>query len=287
MKVMETNGLKAQPLYVRRLKGGYKKSVYELCEAAGLASALARSFGRGVTSVLIKPNLVGTHAPPITTPYPLVEAIAEYILEKAPQMTVIVGDGTGSLDYETDRCFAELGYSPLARKKNLRLADLNYAELVELKRPGLAKRPVFHMPKIVMESFIISVPVLKAHTLAGVTLTMKNMIGVAPPSHYQAGGHWKKSSFHERIHESIFELNSYRSPDFTLLDATAAMIEAHLWGATLNPAPLRLIAGYDPVAIDAYGADILKKDFTRIDHIRMADGILGRAEPSCIEELNS
>jgi hypothetical protein len=40
------------------------------------------------------------------------------------------------------------------------------------------------------------------------------------------------------------------------------------------------------VAIDAFGADILKKDFTRIDHIRMADGILGRAEPSCIEELN-
>ncbi len=283
---METNGIRPLPLYVLRFKGGYKRSVYELCEAAGLASALERARLRGVTSVLIKPNLVGTHAPPITTPVRLARAITEYVIEKAPEMEVIVGDGTGSLDYETDRCFAELGYSGLAQKRRTRLVDLNYAELVELKRPALSKWPVFHMPLIVMESFVISVPVLKAHTLADVTLTMKNMIGVAPPSHYQAGGHWKKSSFHERIHDSILELNTYRSPDFTLLDATAAMMEAHLWGATLTPAPLRLIAGYDPVAIDAYGADILKKDFRRIDHIRMADGVLGSAEPSCVEVLN-
>ncbi len=283
---METNAVKRQPLYTMWFKGDYKKSVYELCEAAALAGTLGEANAKGVTSVLIKPNLVGIHAPPITTPYPLVEALTDYILEKAPQMEVIVGDGVGSLDYDTPKCLAELGYSPLARKKRVRLIDLNYAELVKLNKPELSKWPSFYMPRVVVESFVISVPVLKAHTLADVTLTMKNMIGVAPPAHYQAGGHWKKSSFHERIHDSIFELNTYRAPDFTLLDATSGMKEAHLWGATLTPAPLKLVAGYDPVAIDAYGADILGKDYNRIDQIRMADGVLGMAEPSSIELLN-
>ena len=41
--------------------------------------------------------------------------------------------------------------------------------------------------------------VLKAHSLAGVTPTMKNMMGLPPPAHYQQGGYWKKASFDETI----------------------------------------------------------------------------------------
>ena len=104
-------------------------------------------------------------------------------------------------------------------------------------------------------------------TLADVTLTMKNMMGCPPPSHYQKGGYWKKSSFHRDIHRAIFDLNCYRTPDYTILDATIGMAESHLRGATCNPPVNMLAAGKDPVAIDAYGTSLLGKYWQQIDHI--------------------
>ncbi len=80
-----------------------------------------------------------------------------------------------------------------------------------------------YLPQIAMDSFLISVPVLKAHTLAGVTLGLKNMMGLLPPTKYCAGG-WGKSSFHEDVHGSVADLNRYRAPDFTLLDATCGCL---------------------------------------------------------------
>lgn len=137
-----------------------------------------------------------------------------------------------------------------------------------------------HLPSILDEVFLFSLPVLKAHTLAGVTLTMKNMLGCAPPSHFRGQGSWGKSAFHQQIHEAIFDLNRYRTPDFTLLDASVGMAEAHLWGAHCNPPINQLAASADPVAIDAYGASLLNMDWEKIGHIRMADSILGTVEPS-------
>jgi uncharacterized protein (DUF362 family) len=136
-----------------------------------------------------------------------------------------------------------------------------------------------HLPHIAMESFLISVPVLKAHSLAGVTLTMKNMMGLAPPSHYQAGRSWKKSSFHQNVQEAVADLNRYRTPDFTVLDASVGMAQAHLWGPACDPPVRTLAAGYDPVAMDAYGTGLLNKKWQDIGHIKLVNGELGTAQP--------
>jgi uncharacterized protein (DUF362 family) len=145
--------------------------------------------------------------------------------------------------------------------------------------------PEMYLPKVIFESFLISVPVLKAHSLAGVTLTMKNMIGLTPPAHYQQGGPWKKASFHQGIQEAVFDLNRYRTPDFTLLDATIGMQEAHLWGPTCDPPPNRLAASYDPVAIDSYGCRLLGIKWNTIGHLAMAHGTLGTADPLIVSEV--
>ncbi len=104
-------------------------------------------------------------------------------------------------------------------------------------------------------------------------------MGMPPPVHYQQGNGWKKSKFHYDIGPAIADLNRYRCPDFTLLDGRAAMVESHLGGRTLNPPPNILIAGSDPVAIDAYGTEILGKNWQDIEHIQALHGELGMAEP--------
>jgi len=258
----------------------WHESIQRLLTATGLIERLAAE-----NTILIKPNLVEPQKPPITTPVELVAALVAYIHESHPHLEIIIGEGCGSSSLNTLQIFEALGYNKLAELEYVSLIDLNEAPLVHRQDKNCSRWPEMHLPRIIFESFLISVPVLKAHSLAGVTLTMKNMIGLAPPAHYQQGGSWKKSSFHQRIQEAVFDLNRYRTPDFTLLDATIGMQEAHLWGPTCDPPPNRLAASFDPVAVDSYGCSLLGIKWDSIGHIRMAHSVLGSAAPTTIVEV--
>lgn len=249
-------------------------SVQKIFDAAKLAEIIPQN-----RPVLLKPNLVEALLPPVTTPVQLVEAIVDYLHGARPELKIIIGEGTGAMEYDTWHAFEKLGYVALAARKKVELVDLNESPLVEKSRSDCKRWPQMYLPELVYDSYLVSVPMLKAHTLAGVTLTMKNMMGAAPPSHYRQGGHWKKSAFHDRMQDSVFDLNRYRTPDFTLIDATKGMSQAHLWGPVCDPPPNKLIAGYDPVAVDAYGAALLDRNWRDIEHIRMAHEELGIAEP--------
>lgn len=258
----------------------WHESIPRLLTATGLNDRIATE-----KTILIKPNLVEPQKPPITTPVELVAALVAYIHESHPHLEIIIGEGCGSSSLNTLQIFEALGYNKLAELEYVSLIDLNEAPLVHRQDKNCSRWPEMHLPRIIFESFLISVPVLKAHSLAGVTLTMKNMIGLAPPAHYQQGGSWKKSSFHQRIQEAVFDLNRYRTPDFTLLDATIGMQEAHLWGPTCDPPPNRLVASFDPVAVDSYGCSLLGIKWDSIGHIRMAHSVLGSAVPPTIAEV--
>ncbi len=247
------------------------------------AVGLDRELGKHPL-ILIKPNLVEALEPPVTTPVGLIDSLIDYVAECAPNSRIVIGEGTGSLSYDTFHAFEQLGYCSLAAEKNVELLDLNQEMLVQKENGDCKRWPEIYLPSILDKAFLISVPVLKAHTLARVTLTMKNMMGCAPPSHYQGNGSWGKSSFHQQIHEAIFDLNRYRSPDFTILDATIGMAQAHLWGAHCDPPVNKVAASWDPVAIDSYGSSLLERDWREIGHIRLAHQILGIATPlKCCE----
>ncbi len=233
----------------------------------------------GGRRILIKPNLVEALKPPITTPVALVAALVDYLRDRLPETEIVIGEGTGNIAYDTFHPFQELGYTDMAAEKGVELVDLNREPLRELRNSACRRWPWMALPEILFDSFLVSVPVLKAHSLAQVTLTMKNMMGAAPPSHFRQGGAWNKAAFHDRIQEAIFDLNRYRTPDFTILDATVGLAEAHLWGPVCTPPPNIIAVGFDPVAIDAYGTELLRKDWRKIGHIRMAHEILGRAGP--------
>ncbi len=259
-----------------------RENLGRLLDASGIGEQIQET-----KTVLIKPNLVNVLPPPITTPVELIAHLIDY-LKAITGAEIIIGEGTASARHDTFHVFTELGYTAMAAEKRVRLLDLNDEETICRRRKKCLRWPEMHLPKIVYESFLLSVPVLKAHTLAGVTLSLKNMMGLAPPAHYQQGkSSWKKTAFHRKIGQAVADLNRYRRPDFTLLDAGVGMVESHLWGATCEPPPGLLAAGSDPVAIDAYGAGLLGKNWQDIEHIRELDGELGQAEPLTIIKADS
>ena len=219
---------------------------------------------------LLKPNLVSDYPPPITTPTDIVEAISCAVRAIWPDARIVIGEGTASIRKDTWTVFNTLGYTDLANRHDIQLMDLNESPLVCLKERGMKFFPKIWLPEIVLEATLISIPVLKVHTLSGVTLSMKNMIGLLPPRHYQERGHWKKSVCHRDIHRAIFELNRYRSPDFTVLDARRGMASSHLGGPELTPPPGIILAGEKAWEVDAHAAGLLGRDWKAIDHIYLA-----------------
>ncbi len=217
--------------------------------------------------IIIKPNLVNASPPPITTPVACCEAVVEYLF-KYSKAEIIIAEGCGDMDMETDEIFDALGYTQLSRDYHVSLIDLNRASLKKLKDPQCSRFPEIYLPEIAFSHFIISLPVLKVHSLAGITGALKNMMGFAPPKHYAGTyGYWKKSDFHKDMHQSIRDLNKYRTPDLSLIDATIGLSEYHLGGAECSPPVNKIVASFDPVACDRQAAKLLGKDWKKIPHL--------------------
>ena len=240
----------------------YDKSVAQVLDAVGAAEVLRRQ-----TAVLVKPNLVNASPFPVTTPPECVEAVIRY-LRACSNAAIVVAEGCGDAGLETPEVFDRLGYAELARREAVELVDLNHAPLRKLENPACTVFPEMYLPEMAFTHYLISVPVLKAHSYSQITGALKNMMGLAPPKHYSGrGGSWKKAVFHRRMHRSIAELNTYRTPDLSLLDATVGLADYHLGGPRCDPPVGKLLAGFDPLQVDRRGAELLGLDWRKVTHL--------------------
>ncbi len=240
----------------------FEQSVPRILDALEAGPFFARQ-----KKILLKPNLVCASGHPVTTHPDFCEAMIRYIRSYgSPE--IIIGEGTGDARRETDEIFAALGYTSLARRMQVALLDLNYAPLVRLENPHCPVFPEMHLPEVLFDSYVVSLPVLKVHSIADVTGTLKNMMGAAPPEYYSGrGGSWKKAVFHLQMDQSLLDLNRYRRPDMTVMDASIGMAEFHLGGPHCDPPIGKLLAGYEPWAVDRLGAELLGRDWRRIPYL--------------------
>lgn len=241
---------------------------YEKSVAVALDDLDAHEQIGAKSGVLIKPNLTNDSPHPITTSSACCEAIVNYV-QSCCDARIVIAEGCGDSVLETDQVFAARGYTALAEKYGIRLLDLNHAPLTRVQRPDCPVFPEMVLPEIAFTHYIISVPVLKAHSLAVITGSLKNMMGFAPPEHYSGQyGHWKKAVFHGRMQQSIIDLNRYIAPDLTVMDCSIGMAEFHLGGPHCDPPVAKIVAGYNPWEVDREAAGLLGLDWRTIEHIK-------------------
>jgi uncharacterized protein (DUF362 family) len=94
---------------------------------------------------------------------------------------------------------------------------------------------------------VINIPIAKHHSLTGTTLGMKNWYGIL-------GG--QRNQLHQRIHESLVDLADFVRPTLTIIDCYRILVRNGPTGGSLDDVLLKktLVAGTDPVALDAYVA---------------------------------
>ena len=113
----------------------------------------------------------------------------------------------------------------------------------------------------------INLPCAKSHTTTGVTLGMKNLMGII----------WNRRAFHSDfdINQALADLTSAVKINLTVLDASRALTTGGPKGPGVVTEPKTIIAGIDPVAVDALGvtvADWYGQKFTpkQVKHIAAA-----------------
>ncbi|ETR65615.1 MAG: iron-sulfur cluster-binding protein, partial [Candidatus Magnetoglobus multicellularis str. Araruama] len=201
----------------------YTQSIHNALSKLDIQAIIGRQ-----KAIMIKPNLVNGSPYPVTTPPECCEAIISYI-RSFSDIPIVIAEGTGDASLETKDVFQSLGYQELSQKIGVPLIDLNHAKLTYLKDNTRKVFPEMYLPECVFEHYLISVPVLKAHSLSKLTGTLKNMMGIAPPKYYSGKyGVWKKAVFHNNMHESIIDLNQYRTPDLSVMDAGIGLPDYHL-----------------------------------------------------------
>ncbi len=213
--------------------------------------------------VVLKPNIAWDRTPEQaanTNP----ELVAEVVRQcwQAGAKRVIVTDVSCN---EARRCFERSGIEAAARAEGAEviLPDPEGFREVEMGGVVLKNWPVF-APFLEADK-VINLPIAKHHALSGATLGMKNWYGIL-------GG--ERNRLHQQIHQSLADLANFMLPTVTFLDCYRILLRNGPTGGNLENVALKktLVAGTDPVAIDAYVAKAYwDLDADKMPYLAMAE----------------
>ncbi|MBM3774217.1 MAG: DUF362 domain-containing protein [Acidobacteria bacterium] len=233
-------------------------------------------------SVLLKPNLVEYIAGVEVNTHPLLVGAAAEVFLKLGAGNVVVGEGPGH-QRDTYLVLVESGLDAQLRSQKISFVDLN--------RDGIFKVPTkatytgldhLWLPRTVLTSdLVISMPKIKTHHWAGVTLAMKNMFGVVPGAKYG----WPKNVLHWRgIHRSILDICATAPVHFVVADGIIAMEgNGPLHGTHRHLG--KVVLADDPVAADFTCARLMGLNPYRVWHLDRAARFLGNGSHERIDMI--
>jgi uncharacterized protein (DUF362 family) len=208
---------------------------------------MSRFVPRGST-VVVKPN-IGWDRPPelgANTHPEIVAAVVALALE-AGAKKVRVMDHTCN---DARRCYARSGIEAAARAAGAEVIHLPDGRGTEMAIGG-ERIPSWPVHREVIEADVrINVPVAKHHSLGGASLGMKNWLGAVDG---------RRNELHQEIARSIVDLAAFFKPALTVLDGTRVLQRNGPQGGDPNDLthPRLVMAGTDPVAIEAFGSTLL------------------------------
>jgi uncharacterized protein (DUF362 family) len=230
-------------------------------------------------SVVLKPNLVEFDPEvPINTDPRLVAATA-VALRRLGAASVTVAEAPGhrrDLQYVA----ATSGLLDALRDVDTPFVDLN---TVALRRVPLETRytPLgeLWLPETLVDAdVVISIPKMKTHHWADVTLSLKNCFGCLPGRVYG----WPKNVLHwAGIENSILDIATAVRPRYAIVDGIVGMEgNGPISGTPVDSGVL--VFGDDPVATDGIAAGLMGFDASTIPYLAEAGRFLGQLDADLI-----
>ncbi len=241
--------------------------------------------------VVIKPNftrvkkeewLASTHVDGVSA---LCEVLSSFYKGR-----ILIAEGTGP-GTPLQEAVDSYQYSALQKRFPVEFFDLRSDEqrIVYILDPEMAPVPV-RTSRLLLDpdTYLVSAAVLKTHTLAAVTLGLKNIVLAAPCNN---GVDNDRRKMHAGVPKAgpraynynLFQMGIQTAPDLVLIDGFVGMEgEGPLNGTAVESKVA--VASTDWLAADRVGTELMGFDFARIGHLRycaqagMGEGDLSRIQ---------
>lgn len=239
-------------------------------------------------TVVLKPNVVADHGMMggawhggVVTDIRILKGLIELLLPIAGK--VIVAEGSSINRSATDKMFEIYGYPKLIDldPKKVSLVDLNTDELVEKSVPAGKRMKSRKVPRTIEEAdVLISLPVMKIHFAAGVSLAIKNLQGTMPPLE-------KYMTHFFGLWQNLVNIHHVVKPTLHIIDGIVGQEDFGPVSGTPKTMNL-LIGGENPVAVDAVTMRVMGLKPQESPPVLLAylQG-LGPIEPQKIEVLGA
>ncbi len=212
--------------------------------------------------VLIKPNIGWDRLPEQaadTNP----EAVAAMVrlCKKAGADWIRVIDRTCN---QARRCYRRSGIEEAAAAAGAEVRHIvkNRFKEVGIPQGEMIKSWPFYKDALEAD-VLINIPIAKHHSLSGVTLAFKNMMGIM-------GG--DRGSIHRDFMTKIVDINMAVKPTLTVIDAYRVLLRNGPSGGNLDDVALKkeCIVATDPVAADTYAFTLLDADPAGMEYLKIA-----------------
>ncbi|MBM3286482.1 MAG: DUF362 domain-containing protein [Candidatus Eisenbacteria bacterium] len=208
--------------------------------------------------VVVKPNPIGGNPPEmaINTHPEMVEAVVRECVAAGAGRVVV-------LSHDELRSFEGNGTAAAVRRAGGTIkAAQDRSEYREIPVPrGRILRTVEIAGDVLDADVFINMPIAKHHAGSRVTLAMKNLMGI----------NWDRITFHRTdLHQCISELAGAIRHNLVIMDANHVLLSNGPAGPGEVLKARQVIAGIDPVAVDAFAARFFNLDPSAIAHIQGA-----------------
>lgn len=211
--------------------------------------------------VVVKPNIGWDRRPELgaNTNPEVVKAIVELCLDAGAKKVIVMDNSVN----DPRRCYKSSGIIEALKDIGAETPYPNPRIAKRVKIGGEWIKEWEVLPQFLEADKIINVPVAKNHSLAILTLGMKNWLGAI-------GG--ERNRLHQRIHEAVNDFSNFFRPVLTILDAWRVMIRNGPTGGSPGDVVVKktIVAGKDYVAVDSYGAYIFGRSYEELPFLKIA-----------------
>ncbi|NTV28673.1 MAG: DUF362 domain-containing protein [Candidatus Omnitrophica bacterium] len=219
-------------------------------------------FVRKGDVVVVKPNIGWDRTPEqaANTDPAVVAALVE-LCYRCGARRVNVFDVTCN---DQRRCYENSGIQSAAKEKGAQVYFPDNWNVVKAHFPYASQMEGWSLLRdaVVCDTFI-NVPVLKHHGLTGLTLSMKNLMGVCTGI---------RGMIHVDIGKKLVDLVDFIRPELTVIDATRFLSRNGPSGGNIDDVVRMdtVLASKDPVLADAYASTLVGRDPLSITYIKEA-----------------
>lgn len=239
-------------------------------------------FMKKGADVIIKPNIcIGYHSyeyAATTNPW-VVAALVKMCLEAGAKRVRVMDfpfGGTG------EQCYKNSGIGDLVTEAGGEMEVMTDLKFVEMDIPDavrLKKASIYQ--DILNTDLLINVPIAKTHSMAKLTLGLKNLMGTM----------LNRESIHPSFEQNLVDLATVVRPQLTIIDGIRTLMANGPTGGNLDDVKLQntLIFSHDIVAADSYATRLFDKTPDYLPYvIKAAERGLGKADLTGlnIQEIN-